>query len=67
MQELARDLAASEDRAGTREIAENLYNREPNIQSDCLKVLHYDELRLPAALALRRGAGDRPFQRLTQR
>ena len=39
-QELARDLAASEDRAGIREIAENLWNREPNVRSDCLKVLY---------------------------
>ncbi len=39
-QELARDLAASEDRAGIQEIAENLWNREPKIRSDCLKVLY---------------------------
>jgi hypothetical protein len=39
-QELARDLAASEDQAGIREIAENLWNREPNVRSDCLKVLY---------------------------
>lgn len=39
-QELARELAASEDAAGIREIAENLWNREPNIRSDCLKVLY---------------------------
>ena len=38
--ELARDLAAREDQAGIREIAENLWNREPNICSDCLKVLY---------------------------
>lgn len=39
-QELARDLAANEDRVGIQEIAENLWNREPNIRSDCLKVLY---------------------------
>jgi hypothetical protein len=39
-QELARELAASEDQAGIREIAENLWNREPNVRSDCLKVLY---------------------------
>jgi hypothetical protein len=39
-QELARDLAASEDRVGIQEIAENLWNREPNVRSDCLKVLY---------------------------
>jgi hypothetical protein len=39
-QELARDLAAREDRAGIREIADNLWNREPNICSDCVKVLY---------------------------
>jgi hypothetical protein len=39
-QELARDLAANEDQAGIREIAENLWRQEPNIRSDCLKVLY---------------------------
>ena len=39
-QELARDLAAREDRAGIREIAEALWHREPNVRSDCLKVLY---------------------------
>jgi hypothetical protein len=39
-QELARELAAREDRAGVREIAENLWNPEPNVRSDCLKVLY---------------------------
>ena len=39
-QELARELAANEDEAGIREIAENLWNREPNVRSDCLKVLY---------------------------
>jgi len=39
-QELARALAASEDQAGVREIAGNLWNAEPNVQSDFLKVLY---------------------------
>ncbi len=39
-QELARELAEQEDRAGIGEIAENLWNQEPNVQSDCLKVLY---------------------------
>jgi hypothetical protein len=38
--ELARDLAAREDETGIREIADNLWNREPNICSDCIKVLY---------------------------
>jgi hypothetical protein len=39
-QELAHDLAAREDRAGIREITEALLHREPNVRSDCLKVLY---------------------------
>ena len=39
-QELARDLAARKDKAGIREIAENLWNRDKNIQFDCIKVLY---------------------------
>ena len=39
-QELARDLAEHEDRLGIQEIAENLWNSEPSVQSDCLKVLY---------------------------
>jgi len=39
-QELARDLAASGDQTGITEIAANLWNKEPNVQSDCLKVLY---------------------------
>ncbi len=37
---LARELAEARDEAGIREIAENLRNPEPNIQSHCLKVLY---------------------------
>jgi hypothetical protein len=39
-QELARDLAANKDKDGIREIAENLWNRDKNIQADCIKVLY---------------------------
>jgi uncharacterized protein (DUF2235 family) len=39
-QELARELAASGDTAGIQEIAENLWNKNKNVQSDCLKVLY---------------------------
>lgn len=39
-QELARELAAKKDRKGIREIADNLWNADPNVQSDCLKVLY---------------------------
>ena len=39
-QELARDLAAKKDEAGIREIAENLWNKDKNIQADCIKVLY---------------------------
>jgi hypothetical protein len=39
-QELARELAAEKDKAGIREIAEHLWDKEQNIQSDCLKVLY---------------------------
>jgi hypothetical protein len=39
-QELARDLAVKKDKAGIREIAENLWNKDKNIQADCIKVLY---------------------------
>jgi hypothetical protein len=39
-QELARDLASGKDRAGIREIAENLWNKDKGIQADCIKVLY---------------------------
>jgi len=39
-QELARELAESKDIAGIKEIAENLFNKDKNISSDCLKVLY---------------------------
>jgi hypothetical protein len=39
-QELARDLAATQDKADIHEIAENLWNKDKNIQADCIKVLY---------------------------
>jgi hypothetical protein len=39
-QELARDLATKKDKAGIREVAENLWNKDKKISSDCIKVLY---------------------------
>lgn len=39
-QELARRLAAAKDKKGIRELAENLWNKDKNIQSDCIKALY---------------------------
>ena len=39
-QELARTLAETKDTEGIHEIAVNLWNKNQNIQSDCLKVLY---------------------------
>jgi len=39
-QELARDLAAKKDKKGIHEVAENLWNKDKNIQADCIKVLY---------------------------
>ena len=39
-QELARELAAQKDHEGIREIAENPWNKDKNIQADCVKVLY---------------------------
>jgi hypothetical protein len=39
-QELARDLADKKDKAGIREIAESLWNKDKRIQADCIKVLY---------------------------
>ena len=53
-QELARALAAKKDEAGIREIAENLWNKDKNIQADCIKVLYeigYIEPKLVADYA----------------
>ena len=37
---LARELAEARDTAGIREIAENLWNENAEVQSDCIKVLY---------------------------
>jgi hypothetical protein len=39
-QELAHALAAKKDKKAVRELAENLWNKDKNIQSDCIKVLY---------------------------
>jgi len=39
-QELAKALVSAKDRAGIQEIAENLWNANSRIQSDCIKVLY---------------------------
>lgn len=38
--DLARDLVAREDKAGIREIAENMWNENKNIHSDCIRVMY---------------------------
>ena len=50
-QDLARDLAAKKDRKGIREIAENLWNKDKNIQADCIKVLYEVGAIEPALIA----------------
>jgi hypothetical protein len=50
-QELARDLAVKKDKAGIREIAENLWNKDSSIQADCLKVLYETGYIEPALIA----------------
>lgn len=39
-QKLARELAQKKDAAGIRELAENLWNKNGNIASDCIKTLY---------------------------
>ena len=39
-QALAKELAKRKDKKGIREIADNLWNKNKDIQSDCLKVLY---------------------------
>ncbi len=39
-QQLAKELAQTENKSGIAEIASNLQNKNKNIQSDCLKVLY---------------------------
>lgn len=39
-QQLAKELAETENKAGIKEIAQNLQHKNKNVQSDCLKVLY---------------------------
>src|ERR1044071_6126153 len=39
-QELAKALAADKNKQGIREVAGNLWNKNKNIQADCIKVLY---------------------------
>ncbi len=50
-QELAMELAELRDEAGIREIAQNLWHKNSNIQSDCLKVLYEIGYRNPELIA----------------
>jgi hypothetical protein len=40
-QELARALARDNDRQSIKEIAENIWNKDKNIQSDCIGIMEY--------------------------
>jgi len=50
-QELAKELAAHKDKAGIREIAEHLWDKDKNIQADCIKVLYETGYLEPALIA----------------
>ena len=50
-QELAKELAAHKDKAGIREIAEHLWDKDKNIQADCIKVLYETGYLAPALIA----------------
>jgi hypothetical protein len=50
-QELAHALAATEDQEGIREIAVNLWHKDPAVQSDCIKVLYEIGYLKPALIA----------------
>jgi hypothetical protein len=50
-QELARQLAESSDEQGVAEIAANLWYKNPNVQSDCLKVLYETGYLAPEMVA----------------
>ena len=39
-QQLAKELAQTENKADIKEIAQNLKHKNKNVQSDCLKVLY---------------------------
>ena len=50
-QELAESLARSKSRPDIQEIADNLDNRDPHIQADCLKVLYEIGYRDPSLIS----------------
>jgi hypothetical protein len=50
-QELAKELVATRNVEGIKEIAENIWNRDQSIQSDCLKVLYEAGYLDPALIA----------------
>ena len=50
-QELARELAASKNKSAVREIAENIWNKDKDIQADCIKVLYEIGYLDPALIA----------------
>lgn len=50
-QQLAQTLAEKKDKKGIREIAEHLWDENPAIQSDCLKVLYEVGYLNPALIA----------------
>ena len=50
-QELAKALAAKKDKKGIQEIADHLWDKDKNVQSDCLKVLYEVGFINPALIA----------------
>ena len=65
---LARELSSAQDHAGIQEIAGNLWNKNQNIRSDCLKVLRDRNNRMVwgGMIALATIGGKRsPFPALT--
>jgi hypothetical protein len=51
-QELARDLAASRDENGIREVVEGLASKDPAVRADCIKVLYEIGYLTPELVAL---------------
>jgi hypothetical protein len=50
-QELARDVAAREDKAAIKELVENLSHKSKDIQNDCIKVLYEVGYEKPKLIA----------------
>ena len=50
-QELAKQIVGRNDKTAVRELVENLQNKNPNIQSDCIKVLYEVGERKPALVS----------------